>query len=206
MSTNFNVDNNSVRNASFKDASPKTESNSLSVGYKLGQASIFNGDRKNGAVVVDHHYAYSTEQFSKIWSDAATKNKTEVDANDLKTKITMISQYADKNGDGYINDDEAIGLDIVGDDGLITEEDIQKIYESLNVTSEEMTDELLNSINDILNGNENKESHKESYDIFAPNITDTSQVINNRVNLRNHNPANNQLPYENNYGTTRGFN
>lgn len=124
-----------------------------------GQNSVF----KNSTLQTkDGKAAYSVSDFANLWTAGAAEEMSETQLKALQAQNELLASLADEDGDGNITEEEAKILDVVGDDGVITDEDIAKIYESLDLLEDDASlGDLLDAVGSIL-GIENEEEAEEA--------------------------------------------
>lgn len=128
----------------------KNEAGSI---WGQGSDGALNGTRMRGGLSTSDFATAMTKEAEGLDDDAV---KT------LQAQNELLAALADEDGDGRITSDEAQKLDVVGKDGVITDEDIAAIYEQLNVVGDDATlEDLMNAVNNILDGKEGAEEVKE---------------------------------------------
>lgn len=149
------VQNISTRQTGGGSASAKVST--FSTGRTGGGSNLNVGNNENSvfnnsnAQTVNGKKAYSTQDFAQIWTNSSTEEVDETKQKTIQAQNELLSALADEDGDGYITEAEAKKLDVVGEDGVITDEDIQAIYESLDLLSDDASlGDLLDAISGIL--------------------------------------------------------
>ncbi|MCR5260912.1 MAG: hypothetical protein K6C94_03665 [Candidatus Gastranaerophilales bacterium] len=90
----------------------------------------------------------------------ALSGKTFAELNQVqKAQYQLLSAFADTDGDNSITKDEVTALDLT-EDGVISQEDIDQIYEELGIGTDASVDELLDAIDEILEAKEATEAAK----------------------------------------------
>ncbi len=123
---------------------------------KVNDSSVF-GDK-----------GVNAKDFSEMWANSATaQNLTPEQKSTIKAQNDLLTALVD-DGDGKITQEEAQKLDVVGDDGVITDEDIKEIYEQMGLSSDATIDDLLGAINKILDDTKAEEAKG-----MAPSLENT---------------------------------